>query len=294
MRRILSALVAALLAVTALTPANALNETTELTIHYSRFEGDYKDWNLWLWPKGGEGKSYEFTEDDSFGKVARVKVPGTANVQEIGIIVRLGEWQTKDVQQDRFITKFENGKAEIWLIQADPTIYYAKPVVSTKLSTALMKSFTQLELTFNRKTDAKSVAQGLSVIANGKSVPVSSVNAIPADAASSNRFSVRLDQSVELGGEVSVSHPEYGKVLPELGGLFSSAEFDEKFFYQGEDLGASYAKSSTKFRLWAPTATAAELLVYSAAADSTPTKVIAMDKSTKGTWTTELAGDQHL
>lgn len=294
MRRIFAALVASILSITSLAPASALNETTELTIHYSRFEGDYKDWNLWLWPKGGEGKSYEFTEDDSFGKVARVKVPGTANVQEIGIIVRLGEWQTKDVQQDRFITKFENGKAEIWLIQADPTIYYAKPVVSTKLSTALMKSFTQAELTFNRKTDAKSVAQGLNVLANGKSVPVSSVTAIPADAATSNRFTVTLDQAVELGGEIAVSHPEYGKVLPELGGLFSSPEFDEKFNYQGDDLGFTYSKTETSFRLWAPTATAAELLVYSAAADATPTKVIAMDKSSKGTWTAELTGDQHL
>ncbi len=294
MKKFLSALIAAIFALTSLAPATALSETTELTIHYSRFEGDYKDWNLWVWPKGGEGKAYEFTEDDAFGKVARVKVPGTANVSEIGLIVRLGEWQTKDVQQDRFITKFENGKAEIWLIQADPTIYYAKPVVSTKLSSALMKSFTQVELTFNRKTDAKSVTQGLGVIANGKSVVVSEVKPIPADAATSNRFSVLLGGSVELGGEISINHPEFGRVTPELGGLFSSLEFDEKFFYQGDDLGPSYSKESTKFRLWAPTATAAELLVYSAAADSTPSKTVPMAKSAKGTWTAELSGDQHL
>ncbi len=293
-RRLLSVAVAAILSLTTLVPATALSETTELTIHYSRFEGDYKDWNLWLWPKGGEGKSYAFTEDDAFGKVAKVRISGTANVQEIGIIVRLGEWQTKDVQQDRFITKFENDKAEIWLIQADPTIYYAKPVVTTKLSSALMKSFTQVELTMNRKSDAKSVAQGLAVTGNGKAVPVTSVASIPADAATSNRFNVTLGSSIELGGEISVSHPEFGRVLPELGGLYSSEEFNEKFFYEGDDLGATYSKASTKFRLWAPTATEAELLTYSSAGDSTPSQVMPMAKSSKGTWTAELTGDQHL
>ena len=294
MKRFLSVLIAALLSIVSLVPATALNDSTELTIHYSRFEGDYKDWNIWLWPKGGEGKSYEFTEDDAFGKVARVTVPGTANVQEIGIIVRLGEWQTKDVQQDRFITKFENGKAEIWLIQADPTIYYAKPVVSTKLSSALMKSFTQVELTSNRKTEPKALSQGLSVLANGKSVAVLEVKPIPADAVTSNRFAVTLGTSIELGGEIAISHPEFGRVIPELGGLYASAEFDEKFFYEGSDLGSSYTKDSTAFRLWAPTATQAELLIYSAASDATPSKVVAMDKSTKGTWTAQLPGDQHL
>jgi len=293
-RRFLSVAISAMLSLSALVPASALNETTELTIHYSRFEGDYKDWNLWLWPKGGEGRSFEFTEDDAFGKVAKIRLSGTANVQEIGIIVRLGEWQTKDVQQDRFITRFENGKAEIWLIQADPTIYYAKPVVSTKLSSALMKSFTQLELTMNRKSEAKSIAQRLSVVGNGKAVQVASVASIPADAATSNRFLVTLGSSVELGGEIAVSHPEYGKVLPELGGLYSSDEFNEKFFYEGSDLGAVYSKDSTKFRLWAPTATAAELLIYGSADGSNPAKTVPMLKASKGTWTAELAGDQHL
>jgi pullulanase len=75
MRKFLAGLLALLTAVLTASPsAVALPESTELTIHYHRFDADYKDWNLWLWPKGGNGAAYSFTEDDSFGKVAKVKV----------------------------------------------------------------------------------------------------------------------------------------------------------------------------------------------------------------------------
>ncbi len=124
MRKFLAGLLAFLTAVLTVGPsAVALPESTELTIHYHRFDADYKDWNLWLWPKGGNGAAYAFTEDDSFGKVAKVKVPGTGSVDEIGIIVRLGEWLSKDVAEDRFIKTLKDGKAEIWIVQSDATLY---------------------------------------------------------------------------------------------------------------------------------------------------------------------------
>ncbi|BDQ00386.1 type I pullulanase [Aquiluna sp. KACHI24] len=294
MKRILSILISIAIAVGFINPASALNETTELTVHYTRFEGDYKDWNLWVWPKGGEGKAYEFTEDDGFGKVARIKVPGTQNVDQLGIIVRLGEWQTKDGQQDRFVTKFVDGRAEIWLIQADPTIYYERPAITTKLATGMMKSFTTAEITLNRKTDAASLERGLSITTAGAATAISSLTPIPETATTANRFEVRLAKALTLGGEVLFSHPEYGSITPDLGGLFGSDEFREAFHYPGDDLGNSYAKTETKFRLWAPTATEAQLLIYGAASDPTPSKTVPMTKSEKGTWTASLSGDQNL
>jgi len=276
------------------TPAVALPAKTELTIHYTRFEGDYKGWNLWLWPKGGEGKAYEFTANDSFGKVAKVVVPDTANVEEIGIIVRLEEWKSKDVSQDRFITKFENGKAEIWLIQGDSTIYYSKPGLSTKIASASAKSFDQVEITLNRKAELASVRSGLSVNAGSKSLAISDVTPIPATSTNSNRFSVRLSEKIVLGSEIAISHKEFGKVNPELGGLYSTEEFEKAFTYSGDDLGFTYTPASTKFRLWAPTASEAQLVVYSKDSDKAPARTVDLTKSEKGTWTAELAGDQHL
>ena len=293
-KKILVRAIALIVIASSTVPAVALPAKTELTIHYTRFESDYQGWNLWLWPKGGEGKAYQFTANDNFGKVAKVTVPDTANVEEIGIIVRLEEWKSKDVSQDRFITKFENGKAEIWLIQGDPTIYYSRPGLSTKIASAAIKTFENLELTLNRKADLSALKAGLSVNVGTKSLAIADVTAIPAGSTSSNRFAVKLGEKITLGSELSVAHKEFGKVNPELGGLYSTEEFEKAFHYSGDDLGSTFTAASTKFRLWAPTATDAQLVLYSKDSDKAPSQTISMTKGEKGTWTHELSGNQHL
>ena len=70
----------------------------------------------------------QITIDDAFGKIAKVQIDGMDKFENLGIIVRKGEWAAKDVTADRFITKFkEDGTSEIWLRQGDPVIYYEKP-----------------------------------------------------------------------------------------------------------------------------------------------------------------------
>ncbi|MBW9145591.1 type I pullulanase [Clostridium sp. CM027] len=70
-----------------------------------------------------------------------------------------------------------------------------------------------------------------------------------------------------------------------------SDEFDKKFYYAGNDLGNTYTKDKTRFRVWAPTAIEAKLVVYKNWDDKTGT-AINMNKSEKGTWVAELKGDR--
>jgi len=116
--------------------ATAANPATiTLTVHYQRPGADYDTWNLWLWRNLGTGTDAEvnkdgvkFTGDDEFGKVVTVEINNMDKYENVGIIVRKGEWAAKDVTADRFITKFgADGKTEVWLRQADPVIYYEKP-----------------------------------------------------------------------------------------------------------------------------------------------------------------------
>jgi pullulanase len=116
--------------------ATAANPATvTLTVHYQRPGADYDTWNLWLWRNVGTGSDAEvnkdgvkFTGDDAYGKVVTVSIDNMDKFENVGIIVRKGEWAAKDVTADRFITKFgADGKTEIWLRQADPVIYYEKP-----------------------------------------------------------------------------------------------------------------------------------------------------------------------
>lgn len=277
-----------------LTPASALPDKTEITVHYTRFDGDYAGWNLWLWPKGGNGASYEFTQDDAFGKVAKITVPGTAKVDEIGIIVRLGDWKSKDITQDRFIKEFKDGKTEIWLVQGDSAIYYSKPRVSTKFMAAEVSSFESLEVTINSKITPAVFSDGLLVTLGSSKLPIKSVATVPAGQTNANKYLISLDGKLNFVDPIEVSHPEIGAIPASPSGLFGTQAFEDAYTYQGNDLGAVYSKSETKFRLWAPTATSAQLLLYQGSSASSAIMTYTMSPSVNGTWTYTLPGDQDL
>lgn len=69
------------------------------------------------------------------------------------------------------------------------------------------------------------------------------------------------------------------------------SELDDLYFYEGKDLGNSYLKDKTAFRLWAPLASEAKLVTYKHW-DDTNGMEIQMVRSEKGTWTIELNGNQ--
>ena len=98
--------------------------TTTLVVHYQRADQNYQPWNLWLWSAGLDGKAYVFNGEDKFGKVATYELPGSFN--SVGLIVRTDNWE-KDINEDRFITNFVDGYAEIWLYSGDPKIYTEAP-----------------------------------------------------------------------------------------------------------------------------------------------------------------------
>ena len=109
--------------------------TVNLTVHYQRSGGDYQNWNLWLWKNlTGPGdldvnsNGVAFTSEDAFGKIAKVQITGMEKFESIGIIVRKGSWDAKDIDEDRFIKEFPaSGDVEIWLRQGDPVIHYSIP-----------------------------------------------------------------------------------------------------------------------------------------------------------------------
>ena len=199
-------------------------ETVKLTVHYQRAEADYASWNLWLWKNLNTGTDVDvnksgvpFTGEDAYGKIATVDITGMDKFDNIGVIVRKGEWSSKDISDDRFITQFgAGGVTEIWLRQGDRAIYYELP------------------------TTAAPVAVG-----------------------------------------------------NKLAKLYDSADFASKYTYTGNDLGNTYTPTSTKFRVWAPTATAVSLVTYPSADSLAAAGVeTAMTSDINGTWVTTLTGDK--
>ena len=65
---------------------------------------------------------------------------------------------------------------------------------------------------------------------------------------------------------------------------FSQIKKEDYPIYTGKDLGVFYSRTSTLFKIWAPTATSVKLRLYSEGAGGSALFEIAMQKASKGIW----------
>ena len=70
-------------------------------------------------------------------------------------------------------------------------------------------------------------------------------------------------------------------------------DFDTYPVYAGNDLGLTYTSERSSFRIWAPTAKEAELLLYSEGIGGEAIQTITMTKGNNGTWTALIKDDQQ-
>jgi pullulanase len=68
------------------------------------------------------------------------------------------------------------------------------------------------------------------------------------------------------------------------------SESKRKYFYRGNDLGNTYAQSATSFRLWAPTASDVQLLLFDSETGPLQRQV-EMLPGANGTWYVQVSGD---
>ncbi len=75
----------------------------------------------------------------------------------------------------------------------------------------------------------------------------------------------------------------------------ASQNIDNQYGYDGTDLGATYTKSATTFKVWAPTATSVSVNLYKTGTDneSGAGKITtqSLTKGNKGVWSATLSGD---
>lgn len=98
---------------------------TTLIIHYGgRADNNYDGWNLWVWEDGKDGQSINFKAEDDFGKIAVYQT--STQPEKVGFIVRLNDWEDKDISDDRMI-KMNTGVTEIWVTSGQAEFVYEAP-----------------------------------------------------------------------------------------------------------------------------------------------------------------------
>ncbi|MGG0459527.1 type I pullulanase [Bacillus mycoides] len=258
------------------------SKTTEITIHYKEKAGNTKDWNLWVWGENSNGKSYDFTGEDEFGKYAKVKIEGDYN--RVGFIVRTNEWE-KD-GGDHWVENIRDGRAEVWILSGDEKVYDSKPSSALSIQKATIDSFNEITINTNIPFNIKE--QKIEI----EGVKIKGISPYDTNSGDmTNKVKIITEQKIDLKQTYKVKIANLADTNTEIGKVIRSEEFDNLFYYDGNDLGNIYTPQHTKFRVWAPTASETKLVTYKKWSDKIGTE-INMQQGEKGTWKAELKGNQ--
>lgn len=260
--------------------------TTTLKVHYHRADGDYTDWDVWLWEEGKDGNGYAFADEDGEMVATMEVTPGTMSV---GYIVRTSSW-AKDIDADQFvdISEVASGTVHIYIesgVEGCTKEYGDDVVIGTKVKTAKYDGEGHILITMTAELDDPDTA--FTVQGKDGEIAISGVsyegdNVYMADLSeelvNSRSYTITYDGTV-----YSVNMPI----------VYSTEEFEAEYTYDGDDLGYTYSKDKTSFRVWAPTAESVSLKRYESGTDGLDDLIeeIPMTADVKGTWVCEVSGD---
>ncbi|MBE6542126.1 MAG: type I pullulanase [Ruminococcaceae bacterium] len=268
----------------------------QITFYWSHSD-TYENCDVWAWWDGKDGKGYVFHECE-YGAKAVINVP--EGVTEVGFIVRKNcsdpggtSWgsATKDFEQDRFA-----------VIEGRETFVYLKSGVADQFKSedggktlTMLKEFSLagivdeklIEYRISPKASFSDLDQ-IKVYDGDREIKVVGISTLGKE---SSTGKIEVEESLDLSGNYRVVIEGYGEKAVVPTGIFDSEYFAEKYYYDGDDLGAVIDGGSTTFKVWAPTASSVVLNLFEAGDGVDAYKNVEMTKGDYGVWShTEQCG----
>ncbi len=275
--------------------------TKTLRLHYRRNDDSYNDrscyepWNVWAWDmtNSGNGAAYEFGGYDDYGvycDLDLMTISENRPIRELGFIVRTDNW-SKDPDGDRSIEILEEtpgGLQEAWVRTTESTVFSTQDnALQSIVSYALLRDARTVSVYFKPlSADFRSYAPRFSVEINGKAAEFT-MEEYDAD---TKRTNLTLSQDIDLCDIVTIGYrfdPSWTcKVELMMTNYYDTDEFNERYAYDGEDLGATFDNeenpTATTFKVWAPTSTEMLLNIYNTGDYMTETKPAAVYEMERG------------
>ena len=101
-------------------------------------------------------------------------------------------------------------------------------------------------------------------------------------------FDVSLDEDYELGTSYRLLVDTFPFTNIDISEAVDFPDFDERFYYEGDDLGPIYQKEKTSFKVWAPLA---ESLFLKLIDRNNNVNILPMQREDKGVYHLEVKGD---
>ena len=266
----------------------------ELRVHYYRPDGDYSGWEVHMWNGVETLSSTRKFADETVsynGKEWKVATYyADASDVWVGFIIKTPSW-TKDPDGDR--------KIDISNVTGGVVNVYAE-------------SGSALEDFITDKSDATLGAKVTAAIYNYKDSTITVTVSYPIENPTIDTFTLEGPD-----GQMTISAIEvideynykltYEGIIDEMNvytlyynevpckvtipNTYSTSEFEAEFTYEGDDLGATWSAESTTFRLWAPTAAAVCVNLYTAGEGGDKISEVEMTKDVNGTWIATVEGN---
>lgn len=261
-----------------------------IKLHYNRPDGNYDNWSVWFWAKGAEGTDNPFVEENG-EMVCTYVVPTGAT--EVGYIVRTPDWQ-KDVGEDQFIdvAAFVSGTIDVYVesgVKGHTTKAGSDVTMGTKVTAASYdQDKKQVDVTIVNPKDG--VEEALVVKSKAGEAVIEEVTG-KVDGITGT-YTIKLKDALDLSQKYQVVYGEEtcSVIMPDW---YSTKEFEDQYTYTGSDLGSTWTKEATSFRLWAPTAEAVKVLIYGGGSKSNTQllETVDMKADVNGTWVAKVDGD---
>lgn len=287
-------------------------EEAHVVIYYYRTDGNYTNWNLWLWETGGDGATHDGDFENYVSISEKLWIWQDHPVSEFdetgfNYIIRLGEWVKKStdlrLNYENFTYDEVNKKYSVYLVDMD-TRAYEDPETATRprITSASFASATTIEVESNYQISSYEIFENDDAVASLSGELLSSKNEDTAmwEAV----ISLPSEYTIDFNFTYYVRLHFVGETITARRAIALNALYDDPTFiasmtYDGDDLGLTYTATSSTFKLWAPTSSAIKLRIYDSgtpvaidAVNGDDTKVeYAMVKGEQGVWSLTLNGD---
>ena len=223
-----------------------------IKLHYNRPDGNYENWSVWFWAP--TGVAVQFAEEDG-EMVATYEVE--AGATNVGYIVRLGDWEKKDVDKDQFIdvAAYKSGTLHVYVesgVEGHKVVEGSDVTMGTKITAASYdQDKKEVAVTIVNPKDGVEEA----IVLKSKAGEAAIEEVTGKLDGITGTYTIKLKEALDLAQKYQVVYEgeEFSVTMPDW---YSTKEFEDQYTYTGNDLGSTWTKEATSFRLWAPTAEA--------------------------------------
>ena len=280
-------------------PTDDVTENTgkiTVVLHFYRPSGDYDGWDVWYWGCDKTGAASFQPVDGDKGMVATFTINGywSANA---GYVIRKSDWSDQEFS-DRFIdlTDVCSGTVHYYLKSQEETgcrVLGEDAISAVKLTNATYDYSSGVATLYSSLPLSGSEVNNLTLVADYGTVTDVSISSITTNTGSYTlTFSRKLTPHEVAAFRIAWNGYEAIMTM-DTHSLFYTSEFASQYTYSGDDLGATWSKKSTTFKVWAPTAKSVNVKIYASGnwgADDL-VKTVTMVYGDKGVWSAVVSGN---